>query len=139
MNDAWQSGALEGEGKVALKGLLIIAHGSRQVRSDAEIRRLIAAVSDLANDFDVIQHGYLEFAKPDIASGFDLLIAQGVGRVVVLPYFLSCGNHVARDVPQIIEQVKQANPQIEIKMISHIGAAADMPEYILRHLENNPF
>lgn len=117
-----------------MKGLLVIAHGSRNSDSNLETARLISALESKENRFDLITHAFLEIAQPDIAAGVAHLAEHGARTIAVLPYFLARGNHVARDVPGIIDQLSAAYPAIRFDLRPHIGASARMPDLVLSHL-----
>ncbi len=52
-------------------------------------------------------------------------------KVVVLPYFLSAGNHVVMDIPQEIEKVLCHWPDKKITVLPHIGAFDAMVSVIV--------
>ena len=123
-----------------MNALLIIAHGSRNPQSNAEIERLAKSLGRLPTDrlhgFDRITHGFLELAEPDIQSAINELVIQGANEIVVLPYFLAGGNHVEKDVPAIIDQSRKVHSNVDITVTRHFGAASSIPDCIFQHLEN---
>ena len=46
--------------------------------------------------------------------------------MIVLPYFLSAGNHVVRDIPEEIGKVLVKWPDKKITLLPHIGAIDSM-------------
>jgi len=115
-----------------MKGLLVIAHGSRRAESNDEIRELAARVSvQAAGQFDHIDCAFLELAQPSIPEGIQSLVDKGVQSIVVMPYFLANGMHVAKDIPAFLKEASEKNPQIQLSVSPYIGAADVMPSLIL--------
>lgn len=115
-----------------MKHLLLVAHGSRRQASNDEVRALTQRLSKQTGDlFDSVDCGFLELAEPSIPDGIQQGIDLGADEVVVLPYFLSAGTHVAHDIPQLIAQRQQANPNVTIRLASYIGAADGMMGLLL--------
>lgn len=119
-----------------MNALLIIAHGSRNTESVQEIQDLTGRLKNAADDFDLVECAFLEMAEPDIPAGLSGLIEKGAKEIVILPYFLAKGNHVIRDVPGEISSVQSRYPDIEIRLLPHIGESADMENLIIDHIRN---
>ena len=116
------------------RALLIVAHGSRRQQSNDEIKRLAARVGQqIAGSFDLVEHAFLELTEPSIESGIDRCVELGATEVVVLPYFLSAGRHVAEDIPAIVQSKQQEYREsgIAIRLKNYLGAAQVMPELVL--------
>jgi len=117
------------------RALLVVAHGSRRLASNDEIRELarrLAASS--ANQFDLVDAAFLELAGPSIPDGIEGSIQQGATEVVVFPYFLSAGRHVAEDIPAEVKIKQDQYPEIAIHISGYLGIAEDMPQMIFDHL-----
>ena len=117
-----------------MKALLIIAHGSRNPQSNTEIERLTVSVRLLDHGYDLVGHGFLELAEPNMDTALKNLVDRGATDITVLPYFLARGNHVARDIETWRSESVARIDGISITLMSHIGAATGMPELIRRHL-----
>ena len=71
-----------------MKGLLLVAHGSRREASNEEIRALTKILASRAGDqFIDIRCAFLELAEPSIPDGIGLCVDAGADEVIVLPYF----------------------------------------------------
>lgn len=116
----------------SLKSLLIVAHGSRRQLSNEAIAQMTARVAQQAGDaFHSVNYAFLELAEPSIESGIDRSVADGVEEIIVMPYFLSPGRHVAEDVPEIVAKKQQEYPDISIRLGTYLGAAPSMAGLIL--------
>jgi sirohydrochlorin cobaltochelatase len=87
-------------------GLLLFAHGARDpawARPFEEVARRIAAERPGLP----VALAYLEFMAPDIEAAGDSLAAQGCRRIHIVPMFLGGGGHVRRDVPPLVERLRE--------------------------------
>lgn len=106
-----------------MKSLLIVAHGSRRQASNDEVRMLTARIAKkIGKDFEYIQSAFLELAEPSIPEGLEQCIKKGASEIIVLPYFLSAGRHVAEDIPGEVATVSDKYPEVEIKIVPYLGA-----------------
>ena len=118
------------------KALLLVAHGSRRAASNDEIRALARRLaSNQDNAFDRVEPAFLELAEPSIPDGIEVCIQQGATEVLVFPYFLSAGRHVAEDIPAEVRIKQDQHPEISIRIADYLGVAAEMPGMILSHLQ----
>ena len=107
--------------------LIIVAHGSRKESSNSEVMLLGEKVNSLvAAQYDVVKTGFLEFAEPSLEESIIACVEAGVRHIVILPYFLASGNHVTRDIPAVVEQMKIMHPKVKIELKEHLGSAAGM-------------
>ncbi len=115
------------------KALLLVAHGSRRAASNLEVARLAEKLqSDLNADFAIVKAAFLELAEPSIPDGIHFCAEAGADVVVVLPYFLNTGRHVAEDIPAEIDIARQQLPNLTIQLQTHIGAMPEMHNLLLK-------
>mgnify|MGYP000591465527 CR=1 FL=1 len=126
----------QNEGEHEVRALLIVAHGSRRAESNEEVKKLtdqlrirIEALSHA--DFGFVHCAFLELAEPSIAGGVHDCVGKGAEEVVVLPYFLSAGRHVAEDIPTIVEQLAATLPAVKIRIAPYLGSSAGLSNLML--------
>jgi sirohydrochlorin ferrochelatase len=95
-------------------GIVIFAHGS-SVPSANEAVRAVAEAAAAAGAFDRVETAFLE-ARPSLAEAVAHLADSGASRILVVPYFLTLGIHLQRDLPAIVEQLAQAYQDLEIRI-----------------------
>lgn len=118
------------------KALLIVAHGSRRQLSNDAVAEMSEQVAELAGErFITVSCAFLELAEPSIESGIDQCVAAGADEVVVMPYFLSPGRHVAEDVPGIVQAKQKEYPELNIHLGTYLGAAPAMAGMILETVD----
>jgi sirohydrochlorin ferrochelatase len=121
-----------------MKALLVVAHGSRRAESNDEVRQLTAKLQVRAgNAYGEVRCAFLELAEPSIPEGIAQCIAQGAAEVVVLPFFLSAGRHVATDIPAEVAKARSNYPQISIGIAPYLGVADGLIDAML-HLAAHP-
>ena len=116
-----------------MHALLLVSHGSRRKQSNDEVLHLAEKVRPLTeHHFDIVHAAFLELAKPLIPEGIQQCIDQGAQSVLVVPYFLAAGRHVAEDIPNIVKQSRERYPDVEISISSHLGTSDLMPDFLAK-------
>lgn len=121
---------------VNMKGLLLIAHGSRLASSNSEIallaERLNQRLGQLsASQYDVAKHCFLELCQPDIPETIGNMVSDGCKQVTLFPYFLAAGHHVTTDLPEFLAKARSAYPDVDFHLLPHIGAVDAIVDLIL--------
>ncbi|KQW50717.1 MULTISPECIES: sirohydrochlorin chelatase [unclassified Roseateles] len=88
------------------EGLLLFAHGARDP-AWARPFEIVAERLRTARPGTPLVLAYLEIMAPDMAGAAEQLVAAGCTRVHVLPLFLGTGGHVRRDVPPLLESLRE--------------------------------
>jgi sirohydrochlorin ferrochelatase len=87
-----------------ITGIIVFAHGSR-VESANEAVRSVARDLVRASACDRVVAAFLELGQPDLETAAARLVEAGVERVVIIPYFLTLGLHMERDLPPLVERI----------------------------------
>jgi sirohydrochlorin ferrochelatase len=105
------------------RALVIVAHGSRREASNDEVRKFVEGVANKVGErFMQIEAAFLELAEPSIPDGIEKCIQAGADEVIVLPYFLTAGRHVAQDIPAEVEIKRKQYPHTPISIAAYLGA-----------------
>lgn len=102
--------------------VVLVAHGSRVPEAAVAHRAVCDQLQRALDGPTPVRPGFLELTDPDIPTAIDSAVAEGAGRVVVLPYFLHPGNHTLRDIPETIEAARRRHPAIAIDQAAVFGA-----------------
>ena len=94
-------------------GVVIFAHGSSVPSANDAVRAVADRVASLGR-FDLVEAAFLEGGSPDLAGAVRRLVAGGATRILVVPYFLTLGLHLQRDLPRIVAVVSRIEPGVEI-------------------------
>jgi sirohydrochlorin ferrochelatase len=100
--------------------VLLIAHGSRHAPANDDLHQLAARFAE-RDDYPIVEACFLELAEPDIATGGDRCVARGARRVLMVPYFLSAGVHLIRDLAAARDALRQRHPQVEFRLGAPLG------------------
>jgi sirohydrochlorin ferrochelatase len=101
-------------------GLLIMAHGSPDPHANRPIEAIAGRIR-AAGRYAPVVVCFMDLNEPDISSAIDDLVAQGLRRIVAVPYFLQLGGHVAEDLPQIIDAARARHPTVSLSLAGHLG------------------
>ena len=100
--------------------VLLIAHGSREPSANADLHELAARLS-ASGEHPIVEAAFLEVAEPDIPSGGDRCVARGATRVLMIPYFLSAGVHLRRDLTAARDDLARRYPDVEFRLGPPLG------------------
>ena len=89
-----------------MDGLLLFAHGARDPAWARPFETLAARLAKERPQMP-LQLAYLELMQPGIEAAAETLAAQGCTRIHIVPLFLGASGHVRRDIPPLIEQLRQ--------------------------------
>lgn len=94
-------------------GIVIFAHGSTIPAANNAVRAVSEAAAHSGN-FDCVEAAFLEPHHPDLDEVVGRLVEKGISRIVVVPYFLTMGLHLQRDLPAIVKRLSHVHPEVEI-------------------------
>ncbi len=97
----------------ATTAVIFFAHGS-PIESANEAVRETARAAALHGGFTLWSAAFLESAPPDLAGAVLTMVNAGAQRVLIVPYFLTLGLHLQRDLPRLTADVSRLHPGVEI-------------------------
>ncbi|WP_299407618.1 sirohydrochlorin chelatase [Acaryochloris sp. IP29b_bin.148] len=109
-------------------GYVLVAHGSRDPRSQASLQHLGAAVQQALpaqSDQSWVKTATLEFGSVPLKQQICDWSRQlhQIDKIVIVPLFLLPGTHVRVDIPDVVSTVRQLLPDsIGIEVRSHLGS-----------------
>lgn len=101
-------------------GIIILSHGSRLKKANASLGKIVKAAKK-STGLDIIVPAYLQFCRPDLAESVKSLIGQKCKSIIIIPFFLFNGNHVTRDIPDIIKEEKAKYPDVRFVYTKNLG------------------
>jgi len=111
-------------------GVAVFAHGS-SVESANEAVRFVAQALTAAPDFALTVTCFLDGGKPDLPSAVETLLAGGANRILVVPYFLTTGLHLKRDLPELITRIQETHPGLRIEVTPPLDGHPALGEILL--------
>ncbi len=100
--------------------LLLIAHGSRHAEANADLHHVAGQIRE-RGEYAIVEAAFLELAEPDIHQAGTRCVEQGAGHVLLIPYFLSAGVHVRRDLQAAQEQLSRLHPHVKFRLADPLG------------------
>lgn len=111
-------------------GIVVFAHGS-SVESANEAVRTVAKRLAETGGFALVEPAFLEQGAPDLAGAVGRLVERGASRVLVIPYFLTLGIHLQRDLPRIVGEISRIHQGMEIRVTPPLDGHPAMVEALL--------
>lgn len=100
---------------------LIIAHGSREKKFEAEFLNFL---SRFQSHFPgrKVRHAFLDISLPNIPQALESCITDGDDEIVIIPLMIFTGKHIKEDIPNMIQQAKAKHPHVHFH---YTGPLAD--------------
>jgi sirohydrochlorin cobaltochelatase len=113
------------------QAIILFAHGARSPVWAEPFERLRALVQARQPEAQVAL-AFLELMTPSLADQVAACVGQGVSTVTVVPIFLGQGGHIRRDLPLLIDSLRQTYPQLDL----HVATAVGEDEQVLHAIAN---
>lgn len=98
-----------------MTGYVVFAHGS-SIESANDAVRTVAAQMKERGGYEAVEPAFLEVGRPDLRRAIETLAAHGADIIVVIPYFLTLGLHLQRDLPRLIKEIEGAHPGLKVQV-----------------------
>jgi sirohydrochlorin ferrochelatase len=96
-----------------MTGYVVFAHGSSVETANEAVRAVTTQLRERGG-FRNVEAAFLEGGRPDLRDAVESLSALGIESVVVIPYFLTLGLHLQRDLPRLIKEIENTHPGLRI-------------------------
>ena len=117
-------------------GVVVLGHGSRLKKANALIPEIINGLKRTLG-LSKIYPAYLQLAKPDLGQSLEKLAKAGCRKIIIIPFFLFVGNHVSRDIPEIIEQEKKKYPDARFIYTENLGEDSRIADIVADKIREN--
>jgi sirohydrochlorin cobaltochelatase len=105
--------------------VVLFAHGSRDARWREPVEAVARRMRALQPDVPVAC-AYLELVEPDLPTAAGRLVADGARALRVVPLFLGMGKHVREDLPQLLEALRSAHPDVMFSLAPAVGETTEV-------------
>ncbi len=135
------AGTTQAGARGARTGVVLFGHGSRRESANDHLRTLAARLRERGR-FPICEAAFLELATPTMPDAVRACVGQGAERVVIVPYFLAVGNHVADDIPALIRESRralgQAGATFPIELTDVLGNHPAILDLVAALVEQGP-
>ena len=108
----------------------MLAHGSPVAEANEAVRA-VAGTMARAGSLAFTEVAFLEPAHPNLDESVARLAERGVSRVLVIPYFLTLGTHMQRDLPALIDRVAERHQDLEIRATPPLDGHPGLAQILL--------
>jgi sirohydrochlorin cobaltochelatase len=113
----------------AQTGVILFAHGSRdplwRLPIDAVAQQMTQRWPGLA-----VACAFLELTTPDLATTVEAMMMQGKTHLRIVPMFLGVGRHAREDLPQLVNDLTEAYPQMRFELVPSVGEHPAMTQLL---------
>jgi sirohydrochlorin ferrochelatase len=113
-----------------MTGYIVFAHGSSVESANEAVRAVTAQLRERGR-YEAVETAFLEGGRPDLQGAVEALSARGVEKVVVIPYFLTLGLHLQRDLPRLIKEIERAHPGLSVGVTPPLDGHPAMIDAVL--------
>jgi len=101
---------------------IVLGHGSKNKDTVGEFEKTIVRYQMLYPE-ESVSYAFVEFSAPLLEEAVeDLMATEKIETLIIVPLFLSIGNHLTSHLPKRIETLKKKFPDVVFKLARHIGA-----------------
>ena len=115
------------------QALILFAHGARAASWAAPFERL-RDLTQARMPGTSVHLAFLELMTPRLPELVTSLLADlpagATLDVTVVPVFLGQGGHVLRDLPLLLEELRQQHPSLRLKVVEAVGENAGVLDAI---------
>jgi sirohydrochlorin cobaltochelatase len=105
------------------KALVLFAHGARDPRWAQPFERLQKLSQTQLPDTKVAL-AFLELMEPRLPEVVAQLVAASCMQISVVPVFLGQGGHVLRDLPPLLDELRETYPGLTLTVSDAVGESA---------------
>jgi sirohydrochlorin ferrochelatase len=111
------------------QALLIMIHGSPRASANEPMFQVVDVIR-ARGVYPIVEVGFMECNEPDIPTAIETCVKQGAAEIIAVPYFLHTGNHVADDLPTLLEEAQTRHPHITFRMGEFLGRAERLTDVL---------
>ena len=119
------------------QALILFAHGARAASWAEPFLRLQKLTQESSPELKV-ELAFLELMQPQLPEVVKSLVEQSYESITITPIFLGQGGHLIRDLPLMVEEIRQQYPDRQIKQVAAAGEDAGVlnaiRDYCLRSI-----
>jgi sirohydrochlorin ferrochelatase len=120
-----------------MKGYIVFAHGSSVESANVAVRTVARQAAEQGG-WDAYEAAFLGGGRPTLPEAVKDLTARGVTHIIVIPYFLTSGLHLERDLPDLVAEVKRSYRGLEIDVTLPLDGHPGLVDALLDRAKQPP-
>ena len=112
-----------------MTAIILFAHGSTVESANAAVRAVTGELTRRVH-VDLTATAFLDCGRPTLGESIEAVAQRGATRVIVVPYFLTLGIHLQRDLPQLIQEVSARHAGLQIDVTDPLDGHAKLVEIV---------
>jgi sirohydrochlorin ferrochelatase len=114
---------------------IVFAHGS-SVESANDAVRAVSAEAARRAEWKLYETAFLGGGRPNLEEAAAKLAADGATEIVVIPYFLTSGLHLERDLPALIAEIRRSRPELALRSTAPLDGHPGLVDAVLDRAES---
>jgi sirohydrochlorin ferrochelatase len=119
------------DGKPAI---ILFAHGSAVEGANQGVRDLARKIQD-GGPYAYVRASFLGPGQPELGPAIAEAVGAGFLRIVIIPYFLTLGTHLRRDLPRLVAAERQKHPTLKIQVGQSLEDHPEMASLVLSRIQ----
>lgn len=111
-------------------GIILFAHGSTVASANEAVFQTASRFAR-SGGYEHVEVAFLDCAPPRLADAAHALATRGVTHIVVIPYFLTLGIHLQRDLPRIIGEFTSIHTGVSMEVAPPLDGHPALLEILL--------
>jgi sirohydrochlorin ferrochelatase len=113
---------------------IVFAHGSSVESANAGVRAVASEAARRAG-WKLYETAFLGGGRPSLEEAATRLAQEGATDLVVIPYFLTSGLHLERDLPALISEIRRSHPEIAVRATAPLDGHPGLVDAVLDRAE----
>ena len=115
------------------QAVILLGHGSIREHANVEVRGMWQMMKEQLPEL-YINGAFVEVADPTLEQTIGRLVEEGMEHIVIVPMFLTRGQHLANGIPRILDAMREKHSHIQIELTRHLGIDPLLAEIIKNRL-----
>ncbi len=117
---------------------MLLGHGSRRTRTtDVGLAEVVRRMQERVVPPTRVRLAGFEFTRPSLTEAVDQLVREGSRRIVVAPFFVFDGKHILEEIPEELERLRSAWPQLELLYARTLGHDGRMMDIVVERVRQS--
>jgi sirohydrochlorin cobaltochelatase len=111
--------------------IILFAHGARDPQWAQPFEKIRALMQQQLPDTEITL-AFLELMQPSLSDTVKTLVGKNYSRITLIPLFMAQGGHLKKDLPLMLDDIRNDNPTVKISVTPPIGESEDILSLIAK-------